>query len=174
VSKELAEDCFRREVKYLKLFQKYEWCAILLDIDTTNQEVYIEWNTECCEKIIESGRNIKSLCPSWKTQLHQIVADIKNNHVYKISMYPCYHFVKDGCLKAFGFYTSCDYEEQPIDINLYRPILNAERAEFIDKVWPDGMVDFAVLNKYSLTEYVKWPSDPLPQIYKEVYTSSSC
>jgi hypothetical protein len=52
---------------------------------------------------------------------------------------------------------------------MYRPILNQERAEFVDKTWPDGKVDFAVLNKYSLTEYVKWPEDPLPQIYQEVY-----
>lgn len=169
ISEELAEDCFQREVKYLKKFSKYDWCANLVDIDTNVREVFIEWNNECCEKIIESGRNLNDVAPNWKEQLKQIVADIKENQVYKITMYPCYHFVKNSSLKAFGFYTTCDYSEQPININLYRPILNEERANFIDSVWPDGKVDFAILNKHSLTEYVKWPEDPLPQIYKEVY-----
>lgn len=173
VSIELAEDCFRREVKYLKKFSQYNWCAKLIDVDTSTKEVYIEWNKDCCEKIIESGTNLNSIIPDWKQQLKQIISDIKHNHVYKITMYPCYHFVKDNCLKAFGFYTTCDYNEQPIDIELYRPLLNKEREQFIDSVWPNGKVDFAILNEYSLTEYVKWPEDPLPDIFKEVYTSSS-
>lgn len=174
ISEALAEDCFRREVKYLKKFKDYSWCAELIDVNEDNKEVFIEWNTDCCEKIIESGKSLNNVLPSWTGQLKQLVSDIKSNKVYKITMYPCYHFIKNGYLKAFGFYTTCDYAEQPININFYRPILNKERAEFIDKMWPDGMVDFKILNEYSLTEYVKWPSDPLPQIYKEVYTSSSC
>lgn len=169
VSEALAEDCFRREVKYLNKFKNYSWCAKLLDVDYPSRSVYIEWNHACCEKIIMSGTNLNNVAKDWKLQLKQIISDIKNNQVYKITMYPCYHFFKENQLKAFGFYTTCDYAEQPIDIEMYRPILNQERAEFVDKTWPDGKVDFAVLNKYSLTEYVKWPEDPLPQIYQEVY-----
>lgn len=169
VSEDLANDCFQREVKYLNKFKNYSWCAKLLDIDLRSRSVFIEWNHDCCEKIIMSGRNLNSRAEDWKQQLTQIVSDIKENSVYKITMYPCYHFIKEGKLKAFGFYTTCDYAEQPIDINLYRPILNEDRAKFIDSLWPNGKVDFAVLNKYSLTEYVKWPEDPLPEIYKQVY-----
>tara|TARA_B110000285_G_C15143035_1_gene632491 strand:- start:10314 stop:10973 length:660 start_codon:yes stop_codon:yes gene_type:complete len=169
VSEELATECFRREVFFLKKFQAFDWCAKLLHIDNDKQEVFIEWNTECCEKIIESGRSLYDYAPNWKAQLKQITTDIRNEEVYKITMYPCYHFVKEQQVKVFGFYTTCNYQEQPIDITIFRPILNEERANFIDSVWPDGKVDFALLNKHSFLEYVKWPEDPLPQIYKEVY-----
>lgn len=173
VSQELADDCFYREVKYLKKFSKYSWCAKLLEVDEDRREVFIEWS-DCCEKIIESGNSLYDYASNWKDQLKQIVSDIRTNEVYKITMYPCYHFFKGNTLKAFGFYTTCDYAEQPININLYRPILNDERANFIDSVWPDGFVDFSILNEHSLTEYVKWPEDPLPNIYKEVYLDSHC
>lgn len=169
VSNELINDCFTREIKYLKKFNKYPWCANLIDVDTSKREIYIEWNIECCEQTIVNGADLSNILPDWKEQLQQIVLDIKINEVYKITMYPCYHFIKEDKLKAFAFYTTCDYEEQPIDINLYRPILNEERSKFINSVWPDGKVDFSILNKHSLTEYVKWPEDPLPDIYRKIY-----
>lgn len=169
VSEELAEDCFQREIKYLKKFKNYDWCANLLDYDQSKREVYIEWNNYCCESLIVLGYDLSSFSKTWKNQLSKIIKDLKDNEVYKITMYPCYHFFKNQKLKAFGFYTTCDYQEQPINIDLYRPIFNESRANYINSMWPDGMVDFSILNKHSLTEYIKWPEDPLPSIYKEIY-----
>ena len=169
-SEELLDECFKREIQFLTFFQKYNWCAKLLEIDYANRCVFIEWNRDCCEKII---RMEQELCTDWQTQLEIIIRDIRSEQVYKISMYPCYHFIKDGLLKSFGFYTTSSYAEQPIDIDLYRPILNAERSKYIDQIAVDGRVDFAILNEYSLTKYVKWPGDPLPGIYQRVYHSDS-
>lgn len=170
-SEELFNACFAREVKFLTLFQKYDWCAKLLEIDYTNRRVFIEWNQDCCEKII---RLENPLPTGWQKQLETIIRDIRSEQVYKITMYPCYHFIKDNKLKAFGFYTTCSYDEQPIAIDLYRPILNEERSKFIEQIVVDGKVDFAILNEYSLKHYVKWPTDPLPGIYQRVYQTDSC
>lgn len=169
-SEELLDACFDREVKFLTHFQKYQWCARLLEVDYTTRRVFISWNKECCEKIIRRGDNISVSCPSWQTQLESIISDIRSEQIYKITMYPCYHYIdNDQNLKAFGFYTTCSYEEQPIDIELYRPILNTERSKYIDQISINNKVDFAILNEYSLTQYVKWPGDPLPSIYRRVY-----
>lgn len=168
-SSELRADCFAREVKYLQQFAKYPWCPKLLEVDYDNLRVFIEWNEQCCEKIICTGQPMPA---NWKEQLEQIVRDIRNEEVYKITMYMCYHFVdKQGIIKAFAFYTTCDYAEQPIAIDMYRPILNEERSKFIDEIAVDGRVDFAILNEYSLCNYIKWPEDPLPEIYHRVYQS---
>jgi hypothetical protein len=172
-SEELLNACFEREVKFLTIFQKYDWCAKILDIDHAGRKVYITWNGDCCEKMIRREDNIADYCPTWQAQLETIIKDIRQEHIYKITMYPCYHYVDKDCnLRAFGFYTTCSYEEQPIAIDLYRPILNDERSKYIDQIAVDGKVDFAILNEYSLTQYVKWPGDPLPEIYRRVYQQS--
>lgn len=169
-SEELLNACFEREVKFLTLFQKYDWCARLLEVDYANRKVFISWNGDCCEKMIRRGDNISDYCSNWEEQLETIVRDIRSESIYKITMYPCYHYVdKNKDLKAFGFYTTCSYEEQPIAIDLYRPILNDERSKYIDTIAVNGKVDFAILNEYSLTQYVKWPGDPLPEIYRRTY-----
>lgn len=173
-SEELLNACFAREVKFLTYFQKYDWCARLIDVDYATRRIFVEWRGDCCEKILRRGDDVADFCPTWQQDLETIIRDIRTEQIYKITMYPCYHYVKEGKLKAFGFYTTCSYAEQPIAIDLYRPILNAERSKYIDQIAVDGKVDFAILNEYSLTKYVKWPGDPLPEIYQRVYHSDNC
>jgi hypothetical protein len=170
VDEDLISDCFNREVKYLTLFQKYDWCARLKDIDFKDRKIYIEWNDVCCETYINSKGSLDAYCPRWTEQLEQITKDLIVESVYKVTMYPCYHFIdKNGVLKAFAFYTASDYSEQPISIDMYRPILNQERSDFINIIEKDGKVDLKEVNKHSFINYIKWPGDPLPGIYKRLY-----
>lgn len=170
VSEELISDCFNREVRYLTQFQKYKWCTKIRDIDFKGRKIYLEWNSVCCETYINTKGPLDTLCPTWQYQLEEICRDIKLENVYKVTMYPCYHFIDtNGNLKAFAFYTASDYIEQPIDIEIYRPVLNQERAEFIDKIVIDNKVDMSLVNQHSFLDYIKWPGDPLPRIYKKLY-----
>lgn len=166
VSEELLDACFFREKRFLERFQKYNWCAKILEIDSPSRKIFIEWNVECCEKSIMLG---KTLPENYVEQLETLSRDMRKESVYKVSMYPCYHYVKDGVIKTFGFYTSSDYSEQPMDIELYRPILSEPRAKFADSIMINGKLDFAVFNEYNFLNFIKWPGDPLPSIYKKVY-----
>lgn len=171
VDDDLIIDCFNREVRYLTQFQKYSWCARLRDIDFKGRKIYIEWNNICCETYINSKGSLDSICTNWSIQLETICRDIKSESVYKVTMYPCYHFVDtQGRLKAFAFYTASDYCEQPIEIDMYRPVLNQERSELIDSIVRDNKVDMALVNQHSFLNYIKWPGDPLPRIYKKLYS----
>jgi len=145
-SEELLNACFEREVKFLTHFQKYDWCAKMIDVDYATRRIFIEWQGDCCEKILRRGDNVEDFCPTWQQDLETIIRDIRAEQIYKITMYPCYHYIKENKLKAFGFYTTCSYAEQPIAIDLYRPILNVERSKYIDQNIVDGKKAFGVIN----------------------------
>ena len=46
LTKELTDFFFEREIKYLKIFQKYDWAPTLLDVDYDNRILFIEFNKE--------------------------------------------------------------------------------------------------------------------------------
>jgi hypothetical protein len=48
-------------------------------------------------------------------------------------------------------------------------MLNKDRLEMIEQIANDGKLDIALLMKRAFTEYIKWPDDVLPDIYKQVY-----
>ena len=54
-------------------------------------------------------------------------------------------------------------------MNFYRPILNAKRSIVVDELEVDGTLDMKLLVERAFNDYIKWPGDPLPKIYEEVY-----
>jgi hypothetical protein len=72
-------------------------------------------------------------------------------------------------MRAYGFYSSSDQSEQPIDMSFYEPILNPQRKELVEKIANKGKLDMNVLVKHAFTDYIKWPDDALVDIYNKVY-----
>jgi hypothetical protein len=159
--KDLVKSSFDREVRYLKKLSNYSWAPEVITIDENNLEIFFRWYDNDCRKRIPIN---------FKDQLLQILIDLDYEKIYKPSFYPKYFYVDDlDHIRCFNFYTASDYNEQPINIEFYKPILNSDRLSLIEKISDAGKLDIGILMKYAFNEYIQWPQNPLPEIYKKVY-----
>lgn len=158
---DLVTSSFEREYSYLDRLQDYEWCPEVTTVDYKNRRIYFKWYGNTCEE---------KLSTNWKDQLETIVRDLAEQRIYKPSFYPKFFYVDNNDnLRAYAFYSASDRSEQPIAMDFYRPILNPQRAELVDQLEVDGKLDMAILVKHAFTNYIKWPEDPLPEIYRRIY-----
>lgn len=158
---DLIQSSFDREVRYLVRLQKYSWAPEILEIDFQRRRIVFKWYGKTCEN---------DLPWNYAEQLAQIAKDLHKEQIYKPSFYPKY-FYMDGqeVIHAFNFYSASDYSEQPIDIDFYKPILNDDRLKLIESMATAGKLDMRLLVDRAFNDYIKWPGDPLPEIYKKVY-----
>lgn len=158
---ELINDCFRREIKYLSLLEDYPWRPENLTVDFSQRKIYFKWHGNTCNDFVPSG---------YAEQLEQIARDLDRQKIYKPSFYPKYFYTDSyGRIHAFAFYSCSDYSEQPIAIDFYKPILNPDRLAIVNELAVDGKLDIGHLIKRGFNEYIEWPNNPLPDIYRRVY-----
>jgi hypothetical protein len=158
---ELVTSSFEREKRYVLQLIKYPWAPELLEVNPFTRHISFKWYGNTCEEYVPVD---------YIEQLQQITQDLYNEKIYKPSFYTKYFYTdKQERLHAYGFYSSSDVREQPIDMNFYRPILNPERAKLVKDIETDGKLDMGILVKHAFTNYIKWPNDPLPNIYRKVY-----
>lgn len=157
---ELIQSSFEREVRYLTTLD-YIWMPEVIEIESSNRRIYFKWYGNTCEQQIPTD---------YKEQLLSIVKDLDKEKVYKPSFYPKYFYVdNNNLMHAFTFYSACDYSEQPIGIDFYKPILNPDRLAVVEKLSIDGKLDVRLLIEKAFNEYIEWPDNPLPEIYRTVY-----
>jgi hypothetical protein len=160
-TKELAEECFIREREYILRLQKFSWAPEVLEINPSTQCIKFKWYDNTCET---------KLPVDWQAQLEQIIKDLHSEQIYKPQFYPKFFYTDDsGKLRAFSFFSSSTYQEQPVDIDFFLPIINADRLETISHLIQDQKLDMAKIVELAFTNYIKWPEDPLPEIYRRVY-----
>ena len=158
---DLVDSSFKRECRYLLQLQHYPWAPQNVTVVDTERRVYFDWYKNTCEGYLPSN---------YVEQLEQITRDLHAEQIYKPSFYPKY-FITDtnDQLHAYAFYSASDYSEQPISMDFYRPILNPQRKALVEQLEVDGKLDMGILVKHAFTDYIKWPGDPLPEIYQKVF-----
>jgi hypothetical protein len=158
---ELVNSSFERERRYLLRLLGYAWCPEILEINPYSRIIVFKWYGSTCEE---------SVPDDYASQLEEFTWDLHKEQIYKPNFYTkC--FYTDDCnkIRAYAFYSSSEYAEQPIKMDFYQPILNPNRAELVDQLQTDGMLDMGVLIERAFNDYIKWPGDPLPGIYQRVY-----
>lgn len=161
-SQELIQSSFEREVKYLSKLN-YSWMPEVIEINSKSRKIYFDWYNNTCEQRLPTD---------YKEQLLQIVTDLNYEEVYKPSFYPKYFYVDNNDqMHAFTFYSAFDYSEQPVEIDFYKPILNSDRLSIVEKLSVNGNLDVKLLVEKAFNEYIEWPENPLPEIYRTVYGS---
>ena len=162
---ELVTSSFEREFKYLERLSDYAWAPEVTKVDYTNRRIYFKWYGNTCED---------KLPTAWQQQLEEVVNDLADQRIYKPSFYPKFFYVDDSDqLHAYAFYSASDRSEQPIAMDFYRPILNPERSKLVANLEVDGKLDMGLLQWHAFNNYIKWPGDPLPEIYQRVYQIDS-
>ena len=157
----LIVSSYRRERRFLIGLQDYAWCPEDLTFDTANRKIFFKWYNNTCEDQLPNN---------WQEQLMQIARDMHQEEFYKPSFYPKYFYTdNNGQIHAFNFYTAFDYLESPVDVDFYRPILNADREELINSISVDGKLDIKTLMYYAFNEYIQWPEGSLKTIWQAVY-----
>lgn len=156
---ELIEYSYQREVYYLKRLYKYKWCPELLD--NNNRKVYFRYNDNSCETYlpINFGEQLLMMCE-----------DLNREQVYKPSFYRKFFYTdKLNTMKAFTWYSASNYDEQPLSVDFFRPILNNDRLELVEQLATDGKLDVKLLIEKAFTEYIDWPNNALKKVYERVY-----
>lgn len=163
--KELIDSSFERERKYLLKLIGYSWAPEILEINPHSRIIAFKWYGNTCEELVPAN---------FESQLEKITMDLHKEQIYKPNFYTkCFYTDLANKIHAYAFYSSSDYEEQPIRMDFYQPILNPNRAALVDQLQTDGMLDMGVLVERAFNDYIKWPGDPLPGIYQRVYQSDS-
>jgi hypothetical protein len=161
---ELINSSFEREVRYLLQLKKYSWAPEAVNVDRQFRRVYFKWHNNTCEE---------KLSTNWKEQLEQIARDLHTEKIYKPSFYTKYFYIdNEDQMHAYAFYSASDYVEQPISMEFYQPILNTQRKSLVEELQVDGKLDMGLLVKHAFTDYIKWPDDPLPELYHKIYLQS--
>jgi hypothetical protein len=160
-SSELVKSSFDRERRNLLRLIGYRWAPEVIEINPYTMRISFKWYHNTCENTLPSD---------WKEQLEQITIDLHQEKLYKPNFYPkCFYVDNTGIIHAFVFYSTSEYAEQPIGIDFYKPILNDDRLELINKLATDGKLDMRILIKHAFNDYIKWPDNALSKIYKKVY-----
>ena len=157
---ELIESSYTRECKFIDKISKYNWAPQNVQINEPNRKIYFSWHGNTGEDMLPDR---------WKAQLEQIAIDLHSERIYKPNFYPkCFYTDSNNQLHSYIFYSSSSYDEQPIGIDFYKPILNDDRLELITKLETNGMLDMKILIEHAFTDYIKWPDDYLREIYNRV------
>jgi hypothetical protein len=171
LTKDLVDFFFDREVQHIKLFQHYSWAPKILEIDLENRKIFIEWNKETLNDIVYTyNRDLNQECPTWKEQLFTILKDIVDSGHYKMALYPhCFYIDTTGHLKTFDFYSCISHEERYLEKSKIEGMLGQGSRTRFDEVTVEGLIDFEMFFKRTLSTHVKWPEDPFPEFYKRIF-----
>lgn len=160
---------FERELKYLTVFSNRKWAPRIIDVDTAAQQIFIHWPGETLNTVIYEGGNLDNYCPTWQIQMESIITDIVKSGYYKATLYPHCYYVEDGVLRTIDFYACIEQNDPYIDFNTVKGMIGNWSKHRFEEATQEEYLNMEIMFKKALTTYVKWPGDPLPEIYKKLF-----
>jgi hypothetical protein len=161
LKKELKDFFFKREIKYLFKFTKYEWCPAIMNI--SGPEIFLEFQKETLNNIVmDPTRNLDEECPTWKEQINKIVYDTEREGVYKMTLYPHCFFIHDGVVKTFDFYGCASFEEKLFPIDKIKDIIGQDSVDRFSEATTGDTIDFELFYKRLISHHLNsyWPVNP--------------
>lgn len=172
-TQEVVDWFFQNELKYIEIFKNKPYAPEVIDINYAKKKIYIKWYDLSCNQIIYKSSNWpKDL---WRTQIKDIMLDIYNEGVYKLTMYPhCHYISDDGNMRAIDWY-GCMPVDSPYIAEKYMQGIIHETAQFrLEETGTsvDSVLNLETMFKRSLGEHVLWGDKNMSYIYKEMFNDS--
>jgi len=169
----LMRSCFIRDLNLvIGPLQNYKWCPLFGDETREGYKIYLQFDGEFCNNILDRGESLDQYCPDWKEQLEQLCVDLQKEKVYKVTMDPRYFFInKDKVLKTFGFFNSYHYGEQPVNMQLFMSLYSNNELKLIQSRIYNYNLDFKFLEEYVYNN-ATWPDNILADIYKKLHADT--
>lgn len=171
-TQEVVDYFFTKETNYALKFQSQPWAPEIIELDWKNKRIFYKWNGPTCNEIIYSGGTLPA---DWKQQIRDIMLDIFESGVYKLTMYPhCHFFDVNGQMRTIDMYGCVEVLDPYIDKKMMDGIIH-ETAQFrLDETGEllQDRYNLEIMFKRSLGTHVKWGQDTLSFIYRDMYEVS--
>jgi hypothetical protein len=169
-TQELVDFFFNRELTHLEIFKDYSWAPEIVDIDVSGKKIFYKWYGETLNNVVyDSSRNLNKEIPTWKKQLEIILNDIYKIGYMKMSLYPhCHYLDNSGNIHTMDFYGCAPCSDPFIEVSKLYGMIGPRSNERFEEATTNGIVDLTFFFKRAMTHYIKWPEDPLPEIYKRI------
>ena len=173
LDQDLIDFFFDREVKYIQIFKDKKWTPNIINIDTQNKEILLEWNHESLNAIInDPNRDLNTECPDWKEQIYNILLDINEMGYYKLALYPhCFFLSKDKTIKTIDFYSVIEKSYPFVERKLIEGMIGSDSTQRFDMATTDGLINFEFFFKITMLNHLEktWVKDnPFPDFYKRL------
>ena len=168
---EMLQYWFERELGHLELFQGKSWCPDIYDVDYENKKILIEYNKESLNfPVYVEGRSLDKEYPNWKEDLFNIINEVYQLGYYKASIYPhCFFYSQAGKLKMIDYYATIPINDSLVHKSIIEPIIGVDSEQRFIEVKDGDFFEMADHFKNSLKTWIKWPGDPLPDFYEEIF-----
>ncbi len=170
-TEESVDSFWKKELEHILMCKDKSYAPEILDIDQTNKRLFFKWYGKSCNEIIFGGNNLDDICPDWRQQLLDIMIDLYQNNVYKLTMYSHCHMIdNNGQMKTFDWYGCISKDNPIIEAKLIESIVHGTALHRIKEVQTqDGNYDLSKMFKRSLGKYVTWGNQGLEYIYRKMF-----
>lgn len=171
-TEEVVNWFFQNELKYIDKFKNKSYAPEIIDIDYKSKKIFLKWYGESCNQIMYGQQQWPQA--QWRQQIKDIMLDLYNEGVYKLTMYPhCHYISSEGNMRAIDWY-GCVPVDKPYISEKYMQGIIHETAQF--RLEETGSAVNNILNletmfKRSLSTHVLWGDQNMSYIYKEIFTN---
>lgn len=162
---------WNKEVESLLAYKDKPYAPELIDIDYTNKRIFFKWYGKSCNEIIYSKEDLSDVSLNWRDQIASILLDLHNSGTYKLTMYSHCHMIDNhGQMRAFDWYGCMPVSDPLIDSVYMNAIIHGTALHRIKEVvTQDGKYDLGQMFKRSLGNYVRWGSQNLVYVYRQMF-----
>jgi hypothetical protein len=169
-TEELLQFFFDKEVQFLEKFKYKPYAPEIISIDMDRKRIFFKWYGTTCNDIVYSKGELADSSLDWQKQLTTIIEDIFIEGSYKLSLYPhCFYFDDNKKLRTFDFYACANKDDCLIEIDKIKGMLGLGSVTRFTEATKNNIIDFGIFFKRSLEHHIKWPTEPLHQLYTKLY-----
>jgi hypothetical protein len=170
-TKEVVKWFFDNEVRNIERFSNKPYAPEVLDIDYTNQKIFIKWYKVSCNEIVYGQPEWPI---EWLDMLKDIMVDQYKEGYYKLTMYSHCHYITDtGTMKAIDWYGCVPADKPLVPVSCMDAIIHDTAKFRLEETGPaaDNFYNMETMFKRGLQEHVFWGDKNLKFIYDIIFPS---
>jgi hypothetical protein len=167
---EVTDWFFHNELKYIEQFADKPYAPEVIDINYSDRKIYLKWYGVSCNQIIYRPHFWPK--HTWLKQIKDIMLDIYNEGVYKLTMYPhCHYISAEGNMRAIDWYGCVPVDAPYIEEKYMQGIIHDTAKFRLEETGAavDHVLNLETMFKRSLGEHVLWGDQNMSYIYNDIF-----